>query len=103
MSVSPQSSINNAIMKIIVKICRFGDGYSLTIKLRSAGSAVIDRACKVIETELPGARLDDCHCATVRYKLPIKGFRLAAAFKAIQKVFFSSKSLFHAPTLCIKI
>uniref|UniRef100_A0A914VJY4 ABC transporter domain-containing protein n=1 Tax=Plectus sambesii TaxID=2011161 RepID=A0A914VJY4_9BILA len=65
---------------------KFGDGYSLTIKLRSADPAVIERACKVIEAELPGARLDDCHCATVRYKLPTRGFRLAAAFKAIQKV-----------------
>uniref|UniRef100_A0A915CQS8 ATPase AAA-type core domain-containing protein n=1 Tax=Ditylenchus dipsaci TaxID=166011 RepID=A0A915CQS8_9BILA len=62
---------------------RFGEGYTLTLKICSAEQ--VDIARKFIESHLPGAQLRSLHCTTLFYRIQQGEMALAKAFRVINQ------------------
>ena len=67
---------------------RFGEGYSLTLKLASSEGyeQQLDRVLELVAEELPTAGLEAAHCLTLLYKIKKGDISIGSILKAVNKV-----------------
>lgn len=75
------SSSNGKIMSEL--IYRFGDGYTLTLKLSGSEAEATQKAAAFVESEFPGAILKEKHSGMLEYQLPTQGVKLPQIFAAV--------------------
>lgn len=64
---------------------RFGEGYTLTLKL-AGDNPKTEEAAKLLKERFPKASLKEKHLAQLQYQLPAKGISLSDVYQFVVKV-----------------